>query len=269
MPMRSRPGCVWPTLAVCAALGVTLCACGGESTEAQPIDVPVEARPVAPECVTDLGYTVRLTAARQLIAAVEFTRGGEAHAAARPWRRALGALVGLAHAHPGHAGGGAVRGELPGRHLVDWMTGGPLGDARVLPGPLDGADFALATATEADGLAPGDPLIGANLYLEATVTRDGAIWTFAVAIPQDADRRIIGAPVPVGVDPGAPVPLPLALRPVDPFEGDTAFDGVDFAAEDPDGDGHIAPPVDHAITHRLKRAFQAHDHYGLAPGENP
>lgn len=247
--------------ALCAALAGPIGGCGGDSLDAEPLALPVIAHPVA-ATVTDLGYTVTPTAARQVLVDLEFTRGGEAHAG---WPGFLSLLVGRAHAHPGHAAGGAVRGELPGRHVVDWMAGGPLGEARVLPGPLDGVDLGLGTAGPEDGLSAGDGLIGANLLIEATVSRGAQVWSLAVAVPQDADRRIYGAPCPATAEDGAT--LPVALRLTDPVEGDSAFDGVDFEALDPDGDGHIDAAPDSPLVNRLKRAFQTHDHYGLTSEE--
>lgn len=252
----------WIAPALCA-LVIPLGGCGGDSLDAEPVGAPVIARALAGPTTTDLGYTITPVAVRQLLVDLEFTQGGEAHAGIL--RRALALVIGRAHAHPGHASGGAVRGELPGRYVVDWMRGGALGEARVLPGSLDGVDFGLGTADAADGLAADDPLIGANLFVEAAVERDGRAWTLAVAVPQDDGRRIYGAPCAVEAAEGAP--LPIALDLTDPYEGDSAFDGLDFEALDPDGDGHIDPTAE--LVNRLKRAFQTHDHYGLGPEETP
>lgn len=233
-----------------------LCAgCDGESVEATPVGVPVRLGDAPGAVVTDLGYTVRLTTARQVITHPVFTRGGEAHAAGWGW------LIGVAHAHPGHSAGGEARGELPGRFVVDWLDGGaPLGEAAILPGVLDGADFGLGTADRGD-VEGDDPLLGHNLYLEAEVTRDDARWTLVMRVPQDTDERVTGAPCAATVADGQPAALALTLRPLDAFEGDTVWDGVDFAALDGDGDGRVEPAVDDTATNRVRRALQTHDHY--------
>lgn len=240
------------------AAAASCAACSGESVEARPVDVPVRLDAAPGPVVTDLGYTVRVTAARQVLTGLVFTRGGEAHAG---W---LGWLVGTAHAHPGHAAGGEARGELAGRFVVDWFDGGAaLGTAAILPGRLDGLDFGLGTAT-ADELAAGDPLAGSNLYLEAEVSRDDMRWTLALAVPQDADEQVTGVVCATEITAGAA--LALALRVQDPFEDDTVFDGIDFAAEDPDGDGQIRPGASDSLTNRVRRALQTHDHYEVVAG---
>ncbi|MCB9529144.1 MAG: hypothetical protein H6701_12320 [Myxococcales bacterium] len=240
------------------AAAASCAACGGESVEAQPVEVPVRLAAAPGPVVTDLGYTVRVTAARQVLSGFVFTRGGEAHAG---W---LGWLVGTAHAHPGHAAGGEARGELGGRFVVDWFdAGAPLGTAAILPGRLDGLDFGLGTAT-ADALGAGDPLVGHNLYLEAEVSRDERRWTLSLAVPQDADKQVTGVVCPAEIAAGST--LALALRVQDPFEDDTVFDGIDFAAEDPDGDGRIGPDASDSMTNRVRRALQTHDHYEVVAG---
>lgn len=250
------------TGATCATLVLAgpLWGCGEPSLDAEPISVPVVARALEPVAVTDLGYTVTVTTARQLLVDLEFTVGGEAHAAhALP--RPLSWLIGSAHAHPGHAEGGAIRGELPGRHLIDWIAGGELGFAAVLPGPIEGVDFGLGTATVTDGLAVDDPLVGANLYLEAAVERGVERWHLSATVPQDAARRVYGAPCPARAEEGGD-PLAIAVQLTDPYGEATVFDGLDFAALDPDGDGRIDGTPDSPLVNRLRRALQTHDHYG-------
>lgn len=263
--MRFSTGATCATLALVVPLG----GCDGESLEAEPIDVPIVAEPLEAVVVNDLGYTVTVTAARQLLVDLEFTVGGEAHAvrSSAPFDL-LGLFVGRAHAHPGHAAGGAVRGELPGRHLVDWIAGGEIGFARVLPGAIDGVDFGLGTVDAGDGLTADDPLLGANLYLEAAVERGEDRWSLAVAVPQDADRRVYGAPCVARAEAGGDA-LPVALRLVDPYEGDTAFDGLDFAALDADGDGRVDAAPNGPLVNRLRRTLQTHDHYGTTDQETP
>lgn len=241
-----------------------LCAgCDGESVEATPVEVPVRLGSAPGPVVTDLGYTVRLTAARQVITHPVFTRGGEAHAA-RPW---WGWLVGTAHAHPGHSAGGEARGELPGRFVVDWLAvDTSLGSASILPGALDGADFGLGTAG-ADDVAGDDPLAGYNLYLEAEVSRGDETWTLTMRVPQDADEGVTGAPCLAEITEGAAPTLRLTLRVLDPFEGDTVWDGIDFAAVDDDGDGYIEPGPEATTTNRVRRALQTHDHYEVISEE--
>ena len=258
----------WQPWLVAAALGAGCVGvgCGGESVEAQPVAVPVWLAAAPGEVTTDLGYTVRLTVARQVLTNLVFTRGGEAHAGSFGW------LVGRAHAHPGHAAGGEARGELPGRFVVDWLGGeGLLGTASVLPGRLDGLDFGLGTAGRADvaagKVAEGDGIVGHNLYLEAEVQRGDQRWTLAVAVPQDLDEQVTGVvcAATIGREPG--LGLVLALRVADPFEDDTVFDGIDFAVEDADGDGHIAPGADETLTNRIRRALATHDHYEVSVRE--
>lgn len=206
-----------------------LCACAG-GEEAARVELPLraDARHTEP-VVTDLGYEIQLSEARLMLADLEFAIGGEAHAAG--WLRRLGdAIVPPALAHPGHATGGEVTGELRGRFVASWLpeSGTPLGMATLLTGDYESANFTLSRAGAADGLAPGDPLLGHTAILRGSATRSGARSEFVALL--DGEGELAGVPFAVPVRTGMAVTLGLELLPRDPFEGDTLFDGIDFEA---------------------------------------
>jgi len=242
------------------ALCLALCsACGGREAVVVDLPVVVDTDLVAP-VETDLGYTVTLTQARTAVADLEFTILGEEHEsmAARLWD----ALVPTAHAHPGHDGNGEVTGELPGNYIVDWMQPDQvLGVAAVLTGDYNGANFLFRVADADDGLAGDDPLLGHTMYLEATAVRDSETFQVQITLDLEAGTPLIGAPFDLAVSELGDDVIELELTPLDPFEGDTAFDGIDFAALDEDGDGVVVIEPYQPTHNVLRRAFAAHDHY--------
>jgi hypothetical protein len=74
--------------------------------------------------------------------------------------------------------------------------------------------------------------------------------------------------LPLALDLGAggeqDVELGLELFTHDPIEGDTVFDGLDFAMLDDDGDHVIVIEPDTEAYNLLRRSTQAHDYYGVA-----
>ena len=236
-----------------------LAACG-QGSEATSMELPVVAAADLVEPVTtDLGYTVTVERLRVAIGDVQFTTEGEEHptslaSRARTW------LVGTAHAHPGHAGGGEVLGELPGDHLIEWTDDGSvLGTGTLLTGDYTGASFLFRTAAEADGLEPGDPLIGHSIHLVGSAERDGERWSLEMVFDIDEGTALVGAPFDYTLSGTEAPTVALGLATIDPFEGDTIFDGVDLAALDGDGAIDITPGSEaHNV---LRRAFTRHDHY--------
>lgn len=223
-----------------------LAACGA-SEEAERLERPVVVDPSGTGPVqNDLGYTITLSDCRSLIADLRFTHGGEAHA-----QRSLTRwLIGTAWAHPGHGAGGDVRGELSGRFVVDWLEDAPLGRATLLGGRYESLTFSLGVASESDGLTPDDPLAGATHVIAGTAEKDGVSYPFRASIA--AEDGVLVEGVPFAVDTAADA-FALQLVLTDPFEGDTAFDGIDFAT----ADFSVGAP-DH---NRLQRVLRSHDHY--------
>lgn len=214
---------------------------------------------------TDMGYRVQLTRCRVAIDTIELTTDGEMHASLM--QPLWDAVVPNAYAHPGHAGGGEIVGELSGRHVFDWRDDGALvGEAILLDATYSGANFTFTRARAEDGLAADDPLVGHTFEIEGTATLDGEEWSFTVLLDQDEGRRVVGLPLDLDVDPSADPDIELGLQLLvdDPFEQDTIFDGIDFAMLDDDGDHQIVLEPDTEAYNRLRRNTQAHDHYGVA-----
>ncbi len=246
---------------MCLAALVACAACGGEGDEAArvPVQVVVAEAPLG-TATTDLGYAVTVEQARLVVVDLAFTQGGEMHASTVG---PLGWLVGVAHAHPGHTAGGEPTGELPGRYVVRWPGGGALGEGVAFVGRYDGADFGFGRAGAGDGVMSDDPLFGHTAHLRGAVEKDGRRWTFQLILDQDDERRVVGAPLPLQVTEGAPPTVAFHLYLVDPIEGDTLFDGVDFAALDADGDGDVTLPAGEAASNRVRRGLQSHEHFGF------
>lgn len=208
------------------------------------------------------GYTIELTKMRVAFENVEFTSGGEMHMAFLQPLHDL--VVPTAYAHPGHYAGGEVVGEMNGRFVVDWLADDTsLGTATLLGADYRGANFVFTRATLDDGLEPGDPLVGHTFEIAGRATKDGETWTFSAVVDEDDGRRVVGLPFDIDIDEGSDEVLGLQMLPVDPYEGDTAFDDLDFAALDEDGDFVVELPVDTADYNILKKHLQVHDHYAV------
>jgi hypothetical protein len=249
---------------------------GCDSEQAVRVMLPVVVDREAPVAFdTDLGYRIELTKFRAAFDNVEFTTSGEMHASlGERVRRGLSDLVvPTAYAHPGHYAGGEVIGEMQGRFVVDWLVdGATLGDAELLTGTYTGANFVLTRARLGDGIPAGDPIIGHTFEIEGTATRDGQTWTFHGFIDEEDGRRVVGLPVGEEISADGTefeitkttdITFGLQLLFVDPFENDTAFDAIDFAAADEDGDGDITLPDAAEATNHLVRTLQTHDHYAV------
>jgi hypothetical protein len=212
---------------------------------------------------TDLGYHVELERCRVAIDTVEFTTDGEAHASFL--RPAWDLLVPDALAHPGHEAGGEVVGELAGRYVFDWRDDGMLiGEATMLEAEYSGANFTFTRATVEDGLATDDPIVGHTFEIVGTAALGEETWQFRVLLDQDAGRRVVGLPLALETHADQEVELGLELFTRDPSEGDTFFDGIDFALLDEDGDHVITIEADTDAYNQLRRSAQAHDFYGVA-----
>lgn len=241
-----------------------------DAQEAERVALPVVVdnsgmRPVQ----TDLGYDVTLNEARLVVDDLQFTIAGEAHAAS-VWQRLGDLMVPAAHAHPGHYQGGDVTGELPGHFILDLIAGNlaPLGLAELIVGDYHGSNFTFGRATAADGLPEGDRLLGHTAHLLGRATRDGDSHTFRVEIDAPLDRQLVGAPFDVAIGAQSQLTLGFELMTLDPLEGDTLFDGIDFAAL-PLSDGHVeltATSGDSASVDahdNLRRTLLTHDHFKI------
>jgi hypothetical protein len=231
---------------------------------------------------TDLGYAVEVHTARLALGDLQFAVAGEVHMASRrssPARAKVGFVHSLlfsrAHAHPGHYTGGEVTGELPGRFVVDWIagSGNELGTGTLFEGLYDSANMTLDQADAAE-VAPDDPLLGHSALITGTATKDGVELPFVALVDSPTGRQIVGFPFDLRVDGDTSARLGLALCTVDPLEGDTLFDGLDFALLAKASSGSFAGQVvleetstepNLAAYQLLKRTLQTHDHFIIRP----
>lgn len=231
------------------------------SQEAQRVQLEVEVDDAALAVGdNDLGWSVELGAARLAVADLQFTILGEMHVASA-WVPSW--VIGRAWAHPGHLAGGDVTGELTGAFVLDWVDGGGkrLGSAEMLTGVYHGLNFGFRVAAASDGLAADDPLLGHTAYFAGTARKDGQEIEFTAQIDVDAGMQMVGAPFDLEVERRDQVVVAIQLLPVDPIEGLSLFDGLDFAALDPDGDGVVAIVPGDDAHNFLRRTVQSHVHY--------
>lgn len=243
------------------ALSLATCLACAPSQEAARVELPVAVDGAAlVDAATDLGWAIRLDAARIAVADLEFTIQGEMHASWRPWDL----VVARAWAHPGHYAGGDVTGALPGEFVLDWIAGdgAELGRAELLTGMYNGCNFALRRAGE---LPADDPLAGHTAWFAGTATKDGRAIAFTAALDVDAGTSVIGAPFMLAVDAATTTTLGVQLRAHDPETDAHLFDAVDFAALDPDGDDVVAIVPGDAAHNVVRRAIQSHVFYLVGP----
>lgn len=234
-----------------------LLACGGK--EASRVELEVKTAPLPATAFTsDLGYSVTVTRARLALTSLEFTVEGEEHASL--WRRSTDWLIGTAHAHPGHAAGGVVTGELTGPLLVELSHEETLlGRATLLTGDYSGANLGFRSAEE---LAEADALRGHTVQLEGTALREGKSVAFSLLVDAPGSR-VVGAPFELTVEPSSTQVLRLELRPAGARS--TLFDLIDFHALDEDEDGVLQLPAESAEGGVLRRALQSHEFWTVNP----
>lgn len=243
------------------ALSLATCLACTPSQEAVRVELPVVVDGAAlVDAATDLGWTIRLDAARVAVADLEFTILGEMHAAWRPWDL----VIARAWAHPGHYAGGDVTGALTGQFVLDWIAGdgAELGRAELLTGQYHGMNFAFRRADE---LPATDPLAGHTAWFSGVAAKDGVEVAFTAALDVDAGGAVIGAPFDLAVDADAAATIGVQLRARDPETGAHLFDAVDFAALDPDGDGQAAIAPGDDAHNVVRRALQSHVFYLVVP----
>lgn len=234
-----------------AFLAFALAACG-ESAEAPTVMLPVASAGGAfAPAVTDLGYHVATTRIRLAMTDLELTIEGEQHTD-KPFF------------HPGHNAGGDVTGTMPGPFIVDWDgTEHVLGTATLIVGDYHGANLTFRAGAGSDGLGAGDPLIGHTFHVTGTASRDGADHPFDAVLDIEAATQLVGAVFEDVVRETSTETLRLSILPTDPIENDTIYDGLDFAALAPNGDGVIEIRPGSTEHNVFRRPIQTHDHYAI------
>lgn len=248
----------WVLLVVAAGSG---CDFDSSLSPTVQLEVVIDASGIIPH-QNDLNYTIELERCRVAIQTLEFTTEGEMHVDLSLLRRVHDALISSAYAHPGHSAGGEVVGELGGRFVFDWLDDGkPLGIATMLVATYTGANFTFDHAESGSGVNAEDTIVNHTFELAGIATRDGETYTFEAVLDQDEGRRVVGLPLELDVEDHTSVVLGMSLNIVDPIEGDTVFDGIDFAALDQDGDHIVVIEEGTETGNLLRNNLQSHDFY--------
>jgi hypothetical protein len=256
----------WMALVVLSATG---CA-GAEEATRLALPVVVDTSGMTP-VRTDLGYDVTLSEARLVIEDLEFTMAGEAHTAS-VWQRLCDLVIPSAHAHPGHYEGGDVTGELRGHFPIDLLAGdaAPLGVAELITGVYQSVNFTFSKATAEDGLAPGDPLLGHTALFVGVASKGADRVPFRITVDTPESRQLVGAPFQVSLTSDSRWTLGFELVTLDPSEGDTLFDGIDFGVLPLGADGNMTLDASGsardtvAAYDTLRGTFMTHDHFQVS-----
>jgi len=232
--------------------------------EPVPAHLPVQTDASGIEtCTNDLGWTVELSRLRIAVANLEFTIGGETHASLP--QKLLGWLVPEAMAHPGHYAGGEVTGELRGDFLLDLPAhaGTTLGSATLLPGDYRGVNLSFRRAGKADAADDDDPLRGHTAHLAGVATRQSQTIEFEAVLDVDEATPMVGGTFDLAVTEESTDRLGLTAFTIDPSEGDSLFDGIDFAELDAHGDGQVLIAPGSASHNVMRKTLVRHDHWGV------
>ncbi len=252
-------------LAVLILLPWAACEPGGSEPAAVLLPVVATADGIV-RCTNDLGWEVELDAVRVAVGDLEFTIEGETHAAGPLLRRfasrAVDILLPVALAHPGHQAGGEVTGSLPGDFVADPFSETVLGTATLLAGDYHGVNLLFRRATTADGLDKEDPLVGHTALLSGTARKDGTTLSFQAILDVTDGIQMVGGPFDLVVQTDTTASLALTLYTIDPFEGDTLFDHLDFGALEGAGGGFVAIAPGQAAHNVLAKTLIRHDHWG-------
>jgi hypothetical protein len=257
-------------LVITVACGALSCA---DAREPRRVELPVVVDPRGIRPVqTDRGYHVELSRARLVLDRLELTIAGEASAASI-WLREL--VLPVAHAHPGHDERGDVTGELPGHFVLDLLDPDALiGVATLIVGAYRSGNFTFGRAESADGLPDADPLLGHSAMFVGVASKAGTDVEFSFVIDAPPGSELIGAPFEVEVTESSPTGLRFELLTLDPIEGDTLFDGIEFDGLPADPGGEARPrvtihpddtePLVVDAYDTFRRTFQTHDHFMLS-----
>lgn len=243
-------------------LAATACTPSQESVHVL-LDVQLDASGIMPT-TNDGDWVVELTTVRIAVTDLQFTILGEMHGASA----SLGGwLISRAWAHPGHYAGGDVTGELAGDFILDWTghDGMKLGTADMLTGDYNGMNFNFRAAVAADGLEAADPLLGHTAHLVGTARKGEQELAFTAVLDVAAGTQLVGAPFEDTVEAASVDPIEVQFLPTDPVEAKSLFDGLDFAALDPDGDGVVSIAPGDEAHNILRRTLQSHVHYNATP----
>jgi hypothetical protein len=257
-----KPGKVASLLVTLLAASPGACSPSGDEPATVYLPVRADGAELL-ECTNDEGWAVRLAEFRLAVRNIELTLEGETHA--RLFDRLSDLLVPRALAHPGHSAGGEVAGELSGDFLLELSVDEPqpLGDAALLTGDYFGVNLTFRRAGESDGLPDDDPLPGHTAFVSGTATRDDETVDFTAVLDVKKGTQMVGGPFELEVTEQTEAVLALRVYTIDPSEGDTLFDGLDFAALDGDGDGEVHIEPGQAAHNVLMKTLIRHDHYGI------
>lgn len=227
----------------------------GESEETPIRDVFFEGQLAQPRTFeTDLGYAVEIVEVQLAVADLEFTAGGAVH------DKRQRQLAPDAAYHPGHIQGGQVLGEYPGRQLVKlvadsvFTSGETFGLSSV---HYDAVNFEFWTSAE---LTPANANIEPSAVVRGTVTVDDEPVPFEFSVAMESNDRVFGVPFAVDVPRAGDVTVVFEFHPIDPIEGKTLLDGVDFGALETD-DGQLVLASGTASYNRVRNTLRRHDHY--------
>jgi hypothetical protein len=117
--------------------------------------------------------------------------------------------------------------------------------------------------TAGAGDAAPAALIGHTALLSGTATRGAQIETFMAVLDVAAGTQMVGGPFDLAVDERTDAILHLTLFTLDPAEGDTLFDGLDFALLDGDTDGQVDILPGSEAHNILMKTLIRHDHWGV------
>jgi hypothetical protein len=258
------------TLTLIASVGA-LAACE-DSTETPSTTVSLEQSVMGPASFeTDEGYEISNFAITLAAADLEFTVDGEADTdnvvfpldAKTTQSGAIDQAL-----HPGHLEGGQVLAELPGEHLFAFGAdgvGSSTYEFTMSAIEYDAVNFRF-WATDEGPATDHSELDSASAFITGEVEIGEETVPFEFEVALDSSDRVLGVPFGETVSTSGTTQVMFEFHPVDPFENDTLFDGIDFSSlSTVDGTLEISPGT--TPYNRIKNTLRSHDHYVFSATE--
>ncbi len=254
-----------------AVIALLAAVCSPSGNEATSVDMDVVANCSGITNVTnDEGWKVKVADFDVALKNFEFTIEGEVHPD-KLVQIISDFIVPKAMAHPGHLSGGEVTGELTGNWEVDFThcsKDKPFGTATLLEGDYHGFNFYFTHgAKDLDS-----PIAGHTAYITGSASKKDVTVPFEIFVDIEENQQLVGGVFENSqgggssnfvVKDGMDAVLGIRLLTLDPYEGDTIFDGIDFSTLKLNDKGVAVVKAGEAASNIISKSIYSHDQWAV------